>query len=54
MLGKDFLSRLVAVLKILPHKDGRKRINALVGKSTLVDYPGNYQKGESPLAFEKL
>ncbi len=26
----------------------------LTGKSKIVDYPGDYQKGESPLAFEEL
>ena len=26
----------------------------LTGKARLADYPGDYQKGESPLAFEML
>ncbi len=26
----------------------------LTGKSKIADYPGDYQKGESPLAFEEL
>ncbi len=51
---KEFLDWLVSTLKILPDKDGRKGIDALVGKSKIADYPGDYQKGESPLAFEEL
>jgi hypothetical protein len=51
---KEFLDWLVATLKILPDRDGRKGIEVLTGKSKIADYPGDYQKGESPLAFEEL
>jgi len=51
---KEFLDWLVTTLKILPDKDGRKGIDVLTGKSKLVDYPGDYQKGEPPLEFEEL
>jgi hypothetical protein len=45
---------LVATLRILPDKEGRKGIDVLTGKARIADYPGDYQKGESPLAFEEL
>ncbi len=51
---KEFLDWLVTTLKILPDRDGRKGIEVLTGKSKIADYPGDYQKGESPLAFEEL
>ncbi len=51
---KEFLDWLVTTLKILSDRDGRKGIEVLTGKSKLADYPGDYQKGESPLAFEEL
>src|SRR6266571_3891609 len=51
---KEFLDWLVTTLKILPDRDGRKGIDVLTGKSRLVDYPGDYQKGEPPLEFEEL
>src|SRR5204862_3290909 len=51
---KEFLDWLVATLKILPDKDGRIGIDALTGKSKLLDYPGDYQKGEPPLKFDEL
>jgi len=51
---KEFLDWLVATVRILPDKDGRKGIDALVGKSKLADYAGDYQKGEPPLATEEL
>ena len=51
---KEFLGWLVKTLTILPDKEGRKGIDVLTGKSKLADYPGDYQKGESPLAFEEL
>ncbi len=41
-------------LRILPDKDGRKGIDVLTSKGKLANYPGDYQKGESPLAFEEL
>jgi hypothetical protein len=51
---RDFLDWLVAALKIAPDKDGRKGIDALTGKSKLLDYPGDYQKDEPPLATAEL
>src|SRR6266699_224363 len=51
---KEFLGWLITTLKILPDRDGRKGIEVLTGKSKITDYPGDYQKGESPLAFEEL
>src|SRR6266849_6515423 len=51
---KEFLNWLVTTLRILPDKEGRKGIDVLTGKGKLADYPGDYQKGESPLAFEEL
>jgi hypothetical protein len=51
---KEFLDWLVTTLRILPDKEGRKGIDVLTGKGKLTDYPGDYQKGESPLAFEEL
>jgi hypothetical protein len=51
---KEFLDWLVTTLKLLPDKDGRKGIDVLTGKSKLVDYPGDYQKGEPPREFEEL
>ncbi len=51
---KEFLGWLVTTLRILPDKDGRKGIDVLTGKGKLADYPGDYQKGESLLAFEDL
>ena len=51
---KEFLDRLVTMLRILPDKEGRQGIDVLTGKAKLTDYPGDYQKGESPLAFEEL
>ena len=41
-------------LRILPDKEGRNGIDVLTGKGKLADYPGDYQKGEPPLAFEEL
>ncbi len=51
---KEFLNWLVTTLRILPDKEGRKGIDVLTGKGKLAGYPGDYQKGESPLAFEEL
>ncbi len=51
---KDFLNWLATTLRILPDKEGRKGIDVLIGKGKLADYSGDYQKGESPLAFEEL
>jgi len=51
---KEFLDWLVTTARVLPDKDGRKGIDALVGKSKLADYAGDYQKGEPALATEEL
>ena len=51
---REFLDWLVEKLRIAPDKDGRKGIEVLTGKSKLADYPGDYQKGESPLDFGEL
>ena len=51
---KEFLDWLVTMLRILPDKEGHKGIDVLTGKGKLADYPGDYQKGVSPLAFEEL
>ena len=51
---KEFLDWFVKTLRILPDKEGRNGIDVLTGKGKLADYPGDYQKGESPLAFEEL
>ena len=51
---KEVLDWLVTTLRILPDKEGRKGIDVLTGKGKIADYPGDYQKGESPLAFEEL
>ena len=53
-LQKDFLDWLVTMLRILPDKESRRGIDVLTGKSKLADYPGDYQKGESPFAFDEL
>lgn len=51
---KAFLDWLVATLNISPDKEGRIGIDVLTGKSKLLDYPGDYQKGEPALAFADL
>jgi len=51
---KEFLGWLETTLKILPDREGRVGIDALTGKSKLLDYPGDYQKGEPPLSFDDL
>ncbi len=53
-LQREFLDWLVATLKILPDKEGREGIDVLTGKAKLADYPGDYQKGEPPLAIDEL
>ncbi len=53
-LQQEFLGWLVTTLKILPDKEGRKGIDVLTGKGKVMDYPGDYQKGESPLATADL
>ena len=51
---REFLDWLVATLKILPDKEGRKGIDVLTGKGKVMDYPGDYQKDEPPLATGEL
>ena len=51
---REFLDWLVMSLKILPDKEGRTGIDVLTGKAKLADYPGDYQKGEPPLATDEL
>ncbi len=51
---KEFLDWLVKTLRILPDREGHNGIDVLTGKGKLADYPGDYQKGEPPLAFEEL
>ena len=51
---REFLNWLVSTLKILPDRDGHKGIDVLTGKSKLMDYPGDYQKGEPPLTTDDL
>ena len=53
-LLRELLDWLVTALNILQGKEGRKGIDVLTGKVRLADYPGDYQEGESPLAFEML
>jgi len=51
---KAFLDWLVGTLKILLDKDGRIGMDALTGKSKLLDYAGDYQKGEPALTFGEV
>ena len=51
---REFLDWLVETLRIMPDKDGRRGIDVLTGKAKLADYPGDYQKGEPPLAAGDL
>ena len=51
---REFLDWLVETLRILPDKDGRRGLDALTGKAKLSDYPGDYHKGEPPLAVADL
>src|SRR5947209_8369764 len=51
---REFLDWLVSTLKILPDKEGHTGIDVLTGKAKLADYPGDYQKGEPPLATDEL
>jgi len=50
---KEFLDGLVTIARVLPDNDGRKGIDALVGKSKIADYPGDYQKGEPPIVVRQ-
>jgi hypothetical protein len=51
---REFLDWLVATLRILPNKEGRKGIDVLTGKAKLADYSGDYQRGEPPLTTTDL
>ena len=54
-LQKEFLDWLVTTLHIAPDKDGGKAgIEVLTGKSKLLEYVGDYQKNEEPLAPDAL
>jgi hypothetical protein len=53
-LQQGFLTYLVDVLRIKPDKDGRTGVEALTGKSRLLDYAGDYQKGEDALSPDDL
>ena len=53
-ITRAFLDWLTTTLRILPDKDNRIGIDALTGKSKLLDYPGDYQKHEPALPFADL
>ena len=53
-LQQEFLICLVNMLRIKPDKDGRAGIEVLTGKSRLLDYIGDYQKGEEALSPDGL
>jgi hypothetical protein len=57
-LQKEFLDYLVSALKIQPQlheKSGKAGLDALhKGKSTLLNYPGDYQRQEKALKFTNL
>jgi hypothetical protein len=55
-LQKSFLNTLVETLYIQsqPDKDGKVGIEALKNKSQILNYPGDYQKGDEPLKWEAL
>ncbi|HVB21963.1 MAG TPA: Eco57I restriction-modification methylase domain-containing protein [Ktedonobacteraceae bacterium] len=53
-LTRAFLDWLTTTLRILPDKDNRSGIDALTGKSKLLDYPGDYQKHQPALPFADL
>jgi TaqI-like C-terminal specificity domain/Eco57I restriction-modification methylase len=53
-LQQEFLTYLVDALHIKPDKDGRAGVEALTGKSRLLDYAGDYQKGEDALLPDDL
>ena len=54
VLQQEFLAYLVEALRIKPDKDGRTGVEALTGKSKLLDYAGDYQKGEDALSPDDL
>ena len=53
---RAFLDWLVDTLKIQPQpdKDGKVGIDSLKHKAKLLDYPGDYQKGEDALTFAEV
>ncbi len=53
-ITRAFLDWLTTTLRILPDKDNRSGIDALTGKSKLLDFPGDYQKHEPALSFDQL
>lgn len=52
----EFLEYLTSILRIQPQpdKNGKIGIDSLKYKAELLNYPGDYQKEESHLTFEKL
>jgi hypothetical protein len=53
-LQQEFLAYLVSALRVKPDKDGHVGVEALTGKGRLLDYVGDYQKGEDALAPDDL
>ena len=53
-ITRAFLDWLTTTLRILPDKDNRSGIDALTGKSKLLNFPGDYQKHEPALSFDQL
>ncbi len=51
---KKFLDWLEAELQIEPDDRGHCGIEALIGKTKLKNFPGDYQKGEPHLEFDEL
>jgi len=53
-LQKEFLTYLAATLRVKQDKSGKTDLETLSGKSRLLDYAGDYQKGEEPLSPDVL
>jgi hypothetical protein len=53
-LQQKFLAYLVDTLRIKPDKNGHVGVEALTGKSRLLNYAGDYQKGEDSLSLDDL
>ena len=53
-LQREFLGSLVDLLRVRPDKERRVGVEALVGKSRLLGYAGDYRKGEEALSPEDL
>lgn len=51
---KSFLAWLEAELQVKPDRHGTTGIEALIGKTQLKNYIGDYQKNEPELPFEEL